>query len=614
MTIHLWLEEWSSWLWPWILLHLWESTLFVALVALAVRILRLEPARTRCCFWLLAALKLLFPSVILGWLVSEIPLGLPVFSPPSLEAPVYGSQASESYRPIHEILEPLLLSQPFATQPQSEGVQNALYCTLTLIWLTGFIFFTARWWGRNLRLVRTIRAGRRIGSGRETRALKRVRSWLLLNREVEVVVSSQFTEAGLWGIRKPVILLPEGATSQLSDDELAAVLMHELVHLERRDNLVVFLQRALTCLLWFYPLTWLIDRKLVEERERACDEEVLRLRQSPETYVSGILKVVRACLEGRMATASSIGGSSLKRRIQDILSVEPPRKLGLRGRALTVAFRLVLAVFSTGFGLESLRAYAAKRKHQGPDMVSPGTLQPVAVASRHRSAVVRMPDSEVGAMVEESIRNYPLRSPPTGVFIHQIERSPQLPIRFGNRKGSPLLITDARMKSMRFEQGGVYLLMPRVSFSSQASREIAAVRLEIRHGRLRPKIYAEMYQLGLKPHAFFTTDLLPGENPQRFLHGGRVPLPARNLLLKDPANRVFHPYVIYLPLDHRPSDFTVVVRGVRFANGESWGTLPERLPSPNPSTRFSRQAPRPDLIVGVGPGSSAEPIRVGEVE
>ena len=219
------------------------------------------------------------------------------FSPPSLEAPVYGSQASESYRPIHEILEPLLLSQPFATQPQSEGVQNALYCTLTLIWLTGFIFFTARWWGRNLRLVRTIRAGRRIGSGRETRALKRVRSWLLLNREVEVVVSSQFTEAGLWGIRKPVILLPEGATSQLSDDELAAVLMHELVHLERRDNLVVFLQRALTCLLWFYPLTWLIDRKLVEERERACDEEVLRLRQSPETYVSGILKVVRACLE-----------------------------------------------------------------------------------------------------------------------------------------------------------------------------------------------------------------------------------------------------------------------------------------------------------------------------
>ncbi len=612
MTTHLWLEEWSSWLWPWILLHLWESTLFVALVALAVRILRLEPARTRCCFWLLAALKLLFPSVILGWLVSEIPLGLPVFSPPSLEAPVYGSQASESYRPIHEILEPLLLSQPFATQPQSEGVQNALYGTLTLIWLTGFIFFTARWWGRNLRLVRTIRAGRRIGSGRETRALKRVRSWLLLNREVEVVVSSQFTEAGLWGIRKPVILLPEGATSQLSDDELAAVLMHELVHLERRDNLVVFLQRALTCLLWFYPLTWLIDRKLVEERERACDEEVLRLRQSPETYVSGILKVVRACLEGRMAGVASIAGSSLKRRINDILFVAPPRKLSLRGCALTAVLGIALALFSTGFGLVSLDAYAIKRIRQGSDMVSLGTLQPVE--SRPASAVVRMPGSEVGALVEESIRNFPFRFPPTGVSMHQIERSPQLPIRFRNRKGSPLLITDARMKSMRFEQGGMYLLMPRVSFSSRIAQDIAAVRLEMRHGRLRRKIYAELYELGLKPHDSFTTDRLPGDNPQRFLHEGITARLLRNLLVKDPANRVFHPYVIYLPLEHRTADFTVEIRGVRFANGDTWGTLPASLPSPGPPNRFSRQAPRPDLIVGVGPGSSAEPIRMGEVE
>ena len=582
MTIHLWLEEWSSWLWPWILLHLWESTLFVALVALAVRILRLEPARTRYCFWLLAAAKLLFPSLILGGLVSAFTLGAPVLSPPALEESSYGAQASKWDRPIHEILEPLLLSQPFATQPQSEGVQNALYCTLTLIWLTGFIFFTARWWGRNLRLVRTIRAGRRIGSGRETETLKRVRSWLLLNREVEVVVSSQFTEAGLWGIRKPVILLPEGATSQLSDDELAAVLMHELVHLERRDNLVVFLQRALTCLLWFYPLTWLIDRKLVEERERACDEEVLRLRQSPETYVSGILKVVRACLEWRMAAVASIGGSSLKRRINDILFVAPPRKLSLRGCALTAVLGIALALFSTGFGLVSLDAYAIKRIRQGSDMVSLGTLQPVE--SRPASAVVRMPGSEVGAMVEESIRNFPFRFPPTGVSMHQIERSPESPIGFRNPIDSPLLITDALTTVMRFEQGGMYLLMPRVSFSSRTAQDIAVISLEIRHRRLRRNIYAELYQLGLDPYDSFTTDRLPGKNPQRFLHHGHNARPLRNLLVKDPAKRVFHPYVICLPLDHRPADFTVEIRGVRFANGDSWGTLPARLPRPNPPT------------------------------
>ena len=167
---------------------------------------------------------------------------------------------------------------------------------------------------------------------------------------------------------------------------------------------------------------------------------------------------------------------------------------------------------------------------------------------------------------------------------------------------------------MRFEQDGVYLLMPQVSFSNRTAQDIAAMSLEIRHGQLPRRVHAELYGLGLNPHASFTTDRLPGEDPQRFLHGGDSPLPARNLLRKDPANRLFHPYVIYLPLEHHPADFTVEIRGVRFANGESWGTLPERLPRPNPSTQFSRQAPGPDLIVGVDEEYSAEPIRMSEVE
>ncbi len=245
-------------------------------------------------------------------------------------------------------------------------------------------------------------------------------------------------------------------------------------------------------------------------------------------------------------------------------------------------------------------------------MVSPEVL--LQVASINASAVAPLPGINVRPFVEESIRNFPFRIPPDGIPKTQIERSPESPIGFRNLIGSPLLITDSRMKAMRFKQGGVHLLLPWVSFSSQSAKHITAVRLELRHHYFAPSVFAEMYELGLKPLASFTTNRLPGDTPQRFLHGGHAPLPARNLLLKDPANRVFHPYVIYLPLDHRPADFTVVVRGVRFANGDSWGTLPERLPSPNLPTRFSRQASLPDLIMGVESESSAEPIRVSELE
>lgn len=518
--------------------------------------------------------------------------------------------ASAWDRPIHRALESLVPSRILVNNPRSEGVQYPLYGALTLIWLTGFLFLAVRWARPNLRLARAVRAGRRMGSSREKDILRQVRSWLALSREVQVVVSPRFTHVGLWGIRKPVILLPDGATVRLSDEELAAVMIHELVHLERRDNLVVLLQRVLTSLLWFYPPAWLIDKKLLEERERACDEEVLRLTQAPETYASGILKVVGACLDGRIAGASSIGGSSFKRRMADILSVEPPRKLGWRWRALTLAFGIVLAAFSTGFGLASFDAYATRRIQQMPVLVGMGTLQPVA--SRQASAVVRMPGSGIGAFLEDSIRNFPFGFPPNGVSMQQVERSPESLIGFRNPSGSPLLITGAGVRAMRFEKGGVHLLIPHVQFSNQVSQEIVAIRLEIGHPDLPVNVYAELYALGLNPLASFTTDRLPGDNPHRLLHGGHAPLPARNLLLKDPANRVFHPYVIYLPLDHRPADFTVVVRGVRFANGDTWGTLPGRLPSPYPPTRISRQAPGPDLIVRVDPEGSAKPIRMSE--
>ena len=53
----------------------------------------------------------------------------------------------------------------------------------------------------------------------------------------------------------------------LDDDELEAIMLHELIHIQRRDNLTGNLQMALCALLWFHPLVWFISRKLFDERE-----------------------------------------------------------------------------------------------------------------------------------------------------------------------------------------------------------------------------------------------------------------------------------------------------------------------------------------------------------
>lgn len=155
MSIHPWLAEWSSWLWPNVWVHLWEATLFVGLVALAVRLLRRAPARVRYFFWLFATVKLLVPSVLLAWLLSEFSPAPASLSPPSLEQSANGAQASDSGKRVYEILKPLLLGPPSVAQPVSSATHNELYCALTLAWLTGFLFFVVRWARSSLRLARS---------------------------------------------------------------------------------------------------------------------------------------------------------------------------------------------------------------------------------------------------------------------------------------------------------------------------------------------------------------------------------------------------------------------------------------------------------------------------
>ena len=93
------------------------------------------------------------------------------------------------------------------------------------------------------------------------------------------------------GIFRPTLLLPQGIESHLTPLQLEAVLQHEMAHIHRRDNLTGLIHRAVEVLFWFHPLVWWIGARLVEARERACDEAVLRSGIEPEAYGEGILKI-----------------------------------------------------------------------------------------------------------------------------------------------------------------------------------------------------------------------------------------------------------------------------------------------------------------------------------
>jgi hypothetical protein len=65
---------------------------------------------------------------------------------------------------------------------------------------------------------------------------------------------------------------------------------------------------------WFHPCVWWIRARLMEERERACDEEVVRMGSEPQVYAESILKVCEFYLASPAPCAAGVTGGGLKRR------------------------------------------------------------------------------------------------------------------------------------------------------------------------------------------------------------------------------------------------------------------------------------------------------------
>ena len=107
------------------------------------------------------------------------------------------------------------------------------------------------------------------------------------------------------GVLYPRILLPLGIDRLLNPGEFHAVLIHELAHARRRDNLIRLLYEASLCALWFHPLMWLAGARIGLYRELSCDESVIR-RAHGQELVSALAKLAVPKQAGVLqATASS---------------------------------------------------------------------------------------------------------------------------------------------------------------------------------------------------------------------------------------------------------------------------------------------------------------------
>jgi bla regulator protein blaR1 len=352
--------------------HLWQSTIFAGLVILTMLLLRNCKASVRYGLWLAASLKFFIPFSIL------IALGglLPKPQRAAVVRQIAWSTAIDvAGQPFSDFQTPL---DSRGTARLTSRIAAWTPAILAALWLMGTTAVLSLWYRKWRRVQAIRRRAVPVENGREVEVLRQLERRIGKRDRIMLLSTREMIEPGVVGISHPVLLWPHQLSDQLEKEHVEAILAHESMHVRRNDNLAAALHMFVEALFWFHPLVWWIERRLVEERERACDEAVVQLSGRPEAYAEGLLKVCRFCLESPLKCMSSMTGGDLRRRISSILNS--------RLETLSISRKLLLScvgvtTFAVPVIMGALDAERVVAQAQGPSAGVTASLPAYAVSS-----------------------------------------------------------------------------------------------------------------------------------------------------------------------------------------------------------------------------------------
>ena len=321
--------------------HLWQSTIFAAVAGLLAVAFRKNRAQVRYWLWLSASLKFLIPFSLL------ISLGN------TLRDTLAAGEIATKIVPPAVPRTMVQISQPFPDTlmfaPSAPNTTSWIPLAILGIWACGFAAIALMRFRGWLGLRAAVRASTPID----------------ISTTVATRSSRGLLEPGIVGFLRPILILPEGIVENLTPSQLDAVLAHELSHVRRRDNLTAAIHMFVEAVFWFHPLVWWIGARLVEERERACDETVLSLGSEPRAYADVIVRVCRLYVESPLLCASGIGGYDLRRRIARIMAWQIAKELSFGGKVLLGGAAAVAIGIPLALGVISASKVRTQRAEAG---------------------------------------------------------------------------------------------------------------------------------------------------------------------------------------------------------------------------------------------------------
>lgn len=229
---------------------------------------------------------------------------------------------------------------------------------ILLFWISGAAFFLLRlagaWWYVQRLVSNAIPADERFSS-----VVEKVCTTLRVRQLVSVAESASITAPVVAGFLKPVVLLPLGFASGLTTAQLEAILVHELMHIKRKDYIINIIQTIIESIFFFNPFVWSISSLIRIERENCCDDAVIEYGANKTTYVKAL-----ATLQEREISATYPALSLANNKNQLLIRIK--RLMEKSVRHYTIRERIVPVVLLV-IGLICASWFSIQKEPQRPD-------------------------------------------------------------------------------------------------------------------------------------------------------------------------------------------------------------------------------------------------------
>ena len=351
---NVWSARWAEAMWG----AVWQSAVLAGAVWVVTLCLRKRSAGVRFWLWMLVPLRLLvMPAVTVT--VPVLPQAAAAVSAraealhgegivaldadPVEPAPVIADEPIPVEGTVKAV--PPVTAAPVAGPAR---VRPSFWTVLMASWCAGVVVFVVRLVRGWRKMMRVASRAREANDPALQSLVREASSFVGLRGAPKLLTTEESVSPFVTGVFRPAVVVPEKLTRKVSSDELLSVLAHEFAHVRRRDIAVGWILALCEAVYFFHPALHLAKRRLMFERECACDEMVLALGKSNRgVYARALVCAADVCASPDRGVSPIIVAAEsfrdLKKRLILVDVIQAPRA---RLSRVSVALLAILVIVS----------------------------------------------------------------------------------------------------------------------------------------------------------------------------------------------------------------------------------------------------------------------------